>query len=264
LITGAAGKIGRVLRAGLARRYELMRLTDIAPMDPAEAGEECVTADLSDASAIDRLCSGIECLVHLAGISEEPTSWEQVLPANIVGTYHVFEAARRAGIRRVIYASSNHVIGFYRRDRAIGTHEPMRPDGIYAASKCFGEALGRLYADKHGLSVACLRIGSFRARPEDRRQMATWLSPRDCVQLVRRCIEAPDFHFAVLYGVSGNAGTFWRNEDAGMIGYEPEDAAERLGIDAEAAFPPEDAIEAQFHGGSYCTMTPTGDPAKTS
>jgi uronate dehydrogenase len=264
LITGAAGKIGRVLRAGLAGRYELMRLTDIAPMDPPGPGEDCVPADLGDALALERLCSGIECVIHLAGISEEPTSWDQILPTNIVGTYHVFEAARRGGVRRVVYASSNHVVGFYRRDHAIGTQEPMRPDGVYALSKCFGEALGRLYADKHGLSVACLRIGSFRTRPEDRRQMAIWLSPRDCVQLVRRCIEAPDLNFLVLYGVSANAGTIWRNEEAAVIGYQPEDSAERLGIDAEAAFLPEEPVAAQFHGGSYCTMGLTGDPAKVS
>ncbi|HXV23116.1 MAG TPA: NAD(P)-dependent oxidoreductase [Alphaproteobacteria bacterium] len=262
LITGAAGRIGRALRAGLAGRYQLMRLTDIAPMTPAGPGEECVTADICDRSSMERLCSGIDCVVHLAGISEEPASWEQVLPANIVGTYHVFEAARRAGVHRLVYASSNHVVGFYRRDRAIGTQEPIRPDGVYALSKCFGEALGRLYADKHGLSVACLRIGSFRERPEDRRQAATWLSPRDGVQLVRRCIDAPYFRFLVLYGVSGNLRNFWRNEDADMIGYEPEDSVERLGIDAETEFPPEDPVAEQFHGGSYCVMGLTSDPAK--
>ena len=165
LITGAAGKIGRVLRKGLAGPYELMRLTDIVRLDPPGPGEECVIADLGDAPALERLCAGIDCVIHLAGISEEPTSWEEVLPANIVGSYHVFEAARRSGVRRVVYASSNHVVGFYRRDRTVGTQEPMRPDGVYALSKCFGEALGRLYADKHGLSVACLRIGAFRAQP---------------------------------------------------------------------------------------------------
>jgi uronate dehydrogenase len=264
LITGAAGKIGRVLRKGLAGRYELMRLTDIARMDPPGPGEECLPADLGDAPALERLCDGIDCVIHLAGISEEPTSWEEVLTANIVGSYHLFDAARRAGVHRVVYASSNHVVGFYRRDRTVGTQEPMRPDGVYALSKCFGEALGRLYADKHGLSVACLRIGAFRARPEDRRQMAIWLSHRDCVQLVRCCIEAPQFHFIVLYGVSGNAGLLWMNEEAGVIGYCPEDSAERVVIDAETVFPPEHPVAAQFHGGPYCTMGLTGDPAKVS
>jgi uronate dehydrogenase len=260
LITGAAGKIGGVLRTGLAGRYELIRLSDIAPLAPASPGEECIAADIGDFSAMGRLCTGIDCIIHLAGISEEPTSWEEVLPTNIVGTYNVFEAARRSNVHRVVYASSNHVVGFYRRELTVGTKEPLRPDGVYALSKCFGEALGRLYADKHGLSVACLRIGSFRERPEDRRQLATWLSHRDCVQLVRRCIEAPDFHFLILYGVSDNRDSFWRNEDAARIGYAPEDSAERFRLDPEAEYPTEDPIAARFHGGSYCLMGLSGDP----
>ena len=261
LITGAAGKIGSVLRTGLAGSYELIRLTDIAPLAPAGPGEECIVADISDSSVMEGLCTGVDCIVHLAGISEEPTSWEEVLPNNIVGTYNVFEAARHSNVRRVVYASSNHVVGFYRRVYTIGTKEPLRPDGVYALSKCFGEALGRLYADKHGLGVACLRIGSFRERPEDRRQLATWLSYRDCVQLVRRCIDAPDFHFLILYGVSGNRDSFWRNEDAVRIGYAPEDSADRFRLDPEAEFPPEDPIAARLHGGAYCLMGLSGDPS---
>ena len=262
LITGAAGKIGNVLRTGLAGRYELLRLTDITPLMPAGPGEECFTADIGDPSAMERLCAGIDCVIHLAGVSEEPTSWTQILPTNIVGTYHVFEAARRTGVRRIVYASSNHVVGFYRRERTIGAQEPLRPDGVYALSKCFGESLGRLYADKYGLSVACLRIGSFRERPEDRRQFATWLSHRDGVQLVQRCIDAPDFRFLILYGVSDNDANFWRNEDAARIGYAPKDSADRLRMDAATGFPPEDPLAARFHGGSYCVMGLTGDPAK--
>jgi uronate dehydrogenase len=256
LITGAAGKIGSVLRTGLAGSYELIRLTDIAPLAPAGPSEECIAADIVDFSAMEELCAGMDCIVHLAGISEEPTNWEEVLPTNILGTYNTFEAARRRNIRRVVYASSNHVVGFYRRECTVGTKEPLRPDGVYALSKCFGEALGRLYADKHGLSIACLRIGSFRERPEDRRQLATWLSHRDCVQLVRRCIDAQDFHFLVLYGVSDNRHSFWRNEDAARVGYAPEDSADRLQIE----FPPEDPIAARFHGGSYCLMGLSADP----
>jgi uronate dehydrogenase len=138
-------------------------------------------------------------VVHLAGIPYEPldNAWAEILPANIVNTYNVFEAARRAGVKRVVFASSNHVVGFYRRERTVGIDVPPRPDSYYGVSKVFGEALGRLYADKYAMSVACLRIGSFRQTPEDRRQLTTWLSHDDGARLLRCCIDAPPFHFLV-------------------------------------------------------------------
>jgi uronate dehydrogenase len=256
LITGAAGKIGRVLRQGLRGRYDWLRLTDIAPLGPAGPGEECVAADLGDLAAMERLCAGIDCVVHLGGVSEEPAenAWAQVLPANIVGVYNLFEAARRAGVRRVVFASSNHAVGFYERSQTVGVDMPLRPDGIYGLSKCFGEALGRLYADKHGMSVACLRIGSFRELPEDRRQFATWISPRDMVQLVQRCLEAPSFDFLVAYGISNNPTSFWSNDAVQWLGYRPQDSAEDHRARLEPGFPSEDPIQARFHGGSYCVM----------
>ena len=262
LITGAAGNIGRVLRRGLAGLYDLLRLADIAPQAPAAPGEECVALDVGDLAATIDACHGIDCVVHLAGIPVEPeqNAWAQLLPVNIVGTYNVFEAARRAGVKRIVFASSNHVVGFYRREVAVDANAVARPDSFYGVSKVFGEALGRLYADKHGLSVACLRIGSFRERPEDRRQLATWISQRDGVQLFRRCIDAPAFHFLVAYGVSDNAGSFWSNSGLEWLGYRPEDKAEDHAADLAEA-PQEDALSRQFHGGSFCAMNFTGDPA---
>ena len=140
--------------------------------------------------------AGIDCVVHLAGMPVE-AAWEKVLPLNIEGCYNVFEAARRAGVKRIIFASSNHAVGFHRRERFIDTNVVPRPDTRYGVSKVFGEALGRLYADKYGLSVACLRIGSFLTpdRPTEARQLLTWISHRDMVQLVRRCIDYPDLSF---------------------------------------------------------------------
>ena len=139
---------------------------------------------------------GVDCVVHLGAVPGEDT-WDKILPANVVGTWNVFEAARRQGVRRVVYASSHHAVGFYRRERDIDQTVVPRPDGIYGVSKVFGEAVGRLFADKHGLSVACLRIGAFRDKPEDRRLLHVWLSPRDAVQLVGCCIDAPDYHFII-------------------------------------------------------------------
>jgi len=261
LITGAAGHIGRALRDGLAGRYELMRLADIAAQSPAGPGEECIGADLTDLDAATAACQGIDCVVHLAGIPLEPAenAWEKLLPVNFVATYNIFEGARRAGVSRIVFASSNHVVGFYRRERKTGLDALPRPDTIYGVSKVFGEALGRHYADKHGMSVACLRIGSFRPEPEDRRQLATWISPRDTVQLFQRSIEAPDFHFFAAYGVSDNEGSLWSNEGLDWLGYVPQDRADPAAPAMRNA-PEEPPLSGMFHGGSYCEQGFTGDP----
>ena len=206
LITGAAGKIGDTLRHGLRNRYPVLRLSDVAPLGPAQAGEEIAQADLTDLASVEAAMKGVDCVVHLGAIPGEDT-WDKILPNNIVGTWNVFEAARRQGVRRVVYASSHHAVGFYRRARVIDQNVVPRPDGIYGVSKVFGEAVGRLFADKHGLSVACLRIGAFRDKPTDRRLLYVWLSPRDTVHLVQCCIDAPDYHFITVYGVSDNART---------------------------------------------------------
>ena len=162
-------------------------------------------------------------------------------------------------MRRVIFASSNHVIGYYRTTQRAGIDVLPRPDSRYGVSKVFGEAIGRLYADKHGLSVACLRIGSFRERPEDERQLATWVSPRDMVELVRCAIEAPEFHYLVLYGVSANARARWDNPAAARIGFVPRDNAEDYANEVAGKAPPAGDPAAEFHGGSFCALEWTGD-----
>src|SRR5580692_1889913 len=227
LITGAAGQIGDALRKGLRGSYSLIRLADIAPLGTAEAGEEIQSADIRDIPALEKAMTGIDCVMHLAGQPEE-AEWEKVLSLNIEGCYNVFEAARRQGVKRVVFASSNHAIGFHRRERFIDNMVAPRPDSRYGVSKVFGEALGRLYADKHGLSVACLRIGTFRNpdRPADARQLLTWISHRDMVQLVRRCIDYPHYHFVIIYGVSNNLRSRWDNSNVRFLGYRPQDDSE--------------------------------------
>src|ERR1700732_4719046 len=137
LLTGAAGRIGRTLRDGLAKRYRLLRLLDIAPLGTAGEGEEVVRADIGDLGAMEAALEGIDCVVHLAGVPEED-AWEKILPANIVGTYHVFEAARRRGARRIVFASTNHVVGFHRRERRLDENVMPRPDTRYGVSKAVG------------------------------------------------------------------------------------------------------------------------------
>lgn len=260
LITGAAGHIGRTLRDGLHGDYDL-RLADIAQQSPARSHEEIVTADIRDLDALIPVMHGVDVVVHLAGIPDED-DWPRIRDMNIEGCYNVFDAARQAGVKRVIFASSNHAVGFHRRDRMIDDTVAPRPDSRYGVSKVFGEALGRLYADKHGMSVACLRIGSFRPddTPSAPRHLFTWISHRDMVQLVRRCIDYPKYHFLIAYGVSGNARNRWDNANVRWLGYAPQDDAERYAAQIAATGQVEDAREALFHGGFGCLVEFDGDP----
>jgi uronate dehydrogenase len=260
LITGAAGKIGQALRAGLRGLYPVIRLSDIAPLGQAAPGEEVCPVDIRDLAAVETSMIDIDCVVHLAGVSEEDV-WDKVLPMNIEGCYNVFEAARRQGVQRVIFASSNHAVGFHRRERFLDNTVQPRPDSRYGVSKVFGEALGRLFADKHGLSVACLRIGTFRTpdRPSEARQLLTWISHRDMVQLVRRCIDYPHYHFVVIYGVSNNLRSRWDNINAKFLGYRPENDAEAFAAEILAQNKKENEISALFHGAHYCPMEFNGD-----
>jgi uronate dehydrogenase len=260
LITGAAGQIGVALRRGLRGSYPLIRLADIAPLGAAEASEEVFSTDIRDIGAVEKAMTGIDCVVHLAGRSTEG-DWDTVLALNIEGCFNVFEAARRAGVKRVIFASSNHAIGFHRRARFLDNEVEARPDSRYGVSKVFGEALGRLYADKHGTSVACLRIGTFRTpdRPIDARGLLTWISHRDMVQLVRRCIDCPDYHFIIVYGVSNNLRSRWDNTNVKFLGYAPQDDSEQFAAEIFAEGKKENEISALFHGAHYCPMEFDGD-----
>jgi uronate dehydrogenase len=263
LITGAAGQIGDALRKGLRGSYPLIRLADIAPLGTAEAGEEILSTDIRDMVALEKAMAGMDCVVHLAGVPEE-AEWEKVLSLNIEGCFNVFEAARRQGVKRIVFASSNHAVGFHRRERFIDNTVAPRPDSRYGVAKVFGEALGRLYADKHGLSVACLRIGAFRRldRPVDARQLLVWISHRDMVQLTRRCIDHPNYHFVIVYGVSRNLRSRWDNTNVKFLGYRPEDDSEAFASEILALGIKENEIAAQFHGAHYCPMEFTGDPSK--
>jgi uronate dehydrogenase len=262
LITGAAGGIGRRLRADLAGAYPLLRLSDRVSPATAGAGEEVVVADLADLSACEALCAGIDGIVHLGGQAIE-ADWATVLQANIVGCYNLFEAARRRGVRRVVFASTNHVIGFYPRATRIDHQVPPRPDSRYGVSKAFGEALGRLYADKYGLGVMCIRIGNFGDRPLDRRRLSIWISPRDFTQLVRIGLEHPDLHYEVVYGASESDRSWWDNANAYRLGYRPEDESEPFAAELLAVEPePTDLVAERFQGGPFCSAEFTADPER--
>lgn len=222
LLTGAAGSIGTALRERLPELGWSVRPFDRQPVD-GEPGRD-VTSDAD----LDAAVPGVDAIVHLAG---QPTEapWPVIRDANIEGTFRVFEAARRHGVRRVVYASSNHATGFTplpTDDGVLPADTPPRPDTLYGVSKVFGEALARYYADRYGLQVACLRIGTFAPRPPDRRSLSTWLSPDDCARLVDTCLRAPELDYAVLWGISANTRRTWSLDEAQALGYRPQDDAE--------------------------------------
>jgi uronate dehydrogenase len=228
LLTGAAGRIGTALRPGLRTREGLreLRLSDIEPLAVEHPIETVAPADLGDADAILKAAQGIDAIVHLDGIPGEADLATLTGP-NLHGVFHALDAARRAGVRRVVLASSNHVTGFEPAGRRLAGHEPPRPDSLYGATKVFGEALGRLYSDKFGLEVICLRIGTFAERPHERRHLSTWLSPADGVRLVVACLSAPSpLAFRVVYGASANTRGWWDLGPARELGYAPHDDAE--------------------------------------
>jgi nucleoside-diphosphate-sugar epimerase len=248
LVTGAEGVIGTAVREHLGSRYELTSLT----LTPQEFPSH--VADIADLDAILPAFENVDAVVHLAASPAIETPWDDVLHNNIVGTYNVFEASRRAGVERVVFASSNHAVGMYELDGAPGIYEPddgrvydhtaeLRPDSLYGVSKAYGEALGRMYMERYGLRVFCLRIGA--VRPNDdptelssnplidldeagrrNRMRAVWLSKRDCAELIARCLDVEDVPWALVYGVSANARRFWDLDHArDLLGWEPQDAA---------------------------------------
>src|SRR5919201_1159620 len=215
LITGAAGRIGQSLAARLADRYDLRLLY------------HRTVPDAQDLAAMQRACIGVDAVVHMAGDPRVEAPWESILANNIVGLRNTYEAARLAGVRKVVFASSNHATGVYEQ-RGVYTRPdmPVRPDSYYGVSKAFGEALGAHFSDEFGMSIVCLRIGSFQERPRNERHLATWLSERDAAQLVWRSIEA-DVPFAIVYGISGNTRAYWDISSAReLLGYAPEDDGE--------------------------------------
>jgi uronate dehydrogenase len=227
LITGAAGKLGRHLRATLKPVSRTVRLTDIVPMAPAGTDEEVVEADLLDESSVVDLMAGVDVVIHLAGIIVEQP-FPQILQANIVGSYNVWEAACAAGVKRMVYASSCHAVGMYPRNERLDADSTHRPDSFYGLSKAFGEDLARLYFDKHGIEAACLRIGSCFEEATDERMLATWLSRADLTRLVEACLDAPVLGYAILYGMSDNPKTWWDNSKVDYLGYRPQDSAQQF------------------------------------
>lgn len=252
LITGAAGALGSVLRKELGQYAEKLRLTDRAGLGEAAVNEELVQCDLADFEAILALTKDVDAIVHLGGAARENT-FNTILQSNIVGCYNVYEAARKNGVKRIIYTSSNHAIGFYERTQTIDDSVPHRPDSLYGVSKAFGEDLARYYFDKFGIESVCIRIGSCFPEPMDRRMLATWQSYRDFTQLVVRSLMVPRVAYTVVYGLSDNCESFWDNRGASSLGYRPQDSAEvyREKLFAATPKPDPDDPAVRYQGGSF-------------
>jgi uronate dehydrogenase len=225
LITGAAGRLGTELRKGLAHLADELRLADRVEIPDLQSNEEGRVFDLSDEAAVMDATRGVDAIVHFGGAPLE-RPWQEILDSNIRGSYHIYEGARQHGVKRVVYASSVHAIGYHPIESQIDTGSPVRPDSLYGVSKCFVESLSRLYWDKFGIESACLRIFSSFPEPGDRRMLWSYLSFDDCVRLVRASLNAPHVGHTISFGMSDNAVKPVDNSKAGHLGYVPQDSSE--------------------------------------
>jgi len=256
LITGATGDVGTHLARELVGKYRL-RLSDRRPLK----AKNFVRADISKMADALRITKGVDAIIHLGGYSVEGP-WESILQANIIGCYNVFEAARRNGVKRIVFPTSNHATGFYRRDQTIDHRVYPKPDSRYGVSKVFGEALGSLYADKYGMEFLMVRIGNVNPAPLDKRRLSIWISPRDMAQLAAIGIDHPDIKFEIVYGISGNKRGWYDNSNAFRLGYKPQDDSEPYAQEVLAKEKPStDRIAEMYQGGVFCSAEEVPNPA---
>ena len=250
LLTGASGALGRMLARALAAEGWTLWLSDIVPFPEAlPHGCSFTAIDLNDGVAILRLAEGCGTILHFGGVSIE-RPFEEVLGPNIRGLYHVYEAARRERAR-VVFASSNHTIGFHERTEKLDADCAYRPDGYYGLSKAYAELMGRLYWDKHGVESVSVRIGSCFPEPVDARMLSTWLSYPDLARLMIRCTLAEQVDCAVIWGSSANARTFWAQDARARLDWSPMDSADAYAGQLSGKLSQNPVIE-RYQGGAYC------------
>ncbi|QIY62030.1 NAD-dependent epimerase/dehydratase family protein [Streptomyces sp. RPA4-2] len=263
LLTGAAGGLGTLMRGLLPEHGYRLRLLDLLPV---EGEPDAITGDLADRAALREAVRGVDAIIHLAGISLE-ASFDKILKANIEGTHNLYEAAREEGVRRVVFASSNHAVGFtprppgdapFAEDSLIPVDTPRRPDTFYGLSKSFGEDLAQFYWDKHGLETVSVRIGSCFAEPTSVRMLSVWMSPGDGARLFHAALTAENVGHTVVYGSSANTRLWWDLSTARALGYEPQDDsepyAEKL-IAEQGELDPDNPDHAHL-GGHFTTHPP--------
>lgn len=256
LLTGAAGSLGQVLRKSLSAHADVLRLSDIAEISALGEREETVRCNLADKAGTIALCDGVDAIVHFGGVSTE-NAFEAVLDANIRGVFHIYEGARIHKVRRVVFASSNHAIGFHKQTDILDCDSLQKPDSYYGLSKAYGENLGQFYWNRYGIETVAIRIGSSFPEPLDARMLATWLSYRDLAELVRCALMAPNVDYTVVYGASNNRDKWWDNTKATHLGFKPQDSTEAWRERLEALPPLEAGDPAKiYQGGAYVKMGP--------
>ncbi|TFW34034.1 NAD-dependent epimerase/dehydratase family protein [Massilia horti] len=257
LLTGAGGGLGKVLRERAKPWTDILRLSDLRDVGPAGDGEEVMCCDLADNASMLELLQGVDAVLHFGGISVED-KFVPIMQANILGLHNLYEAAHKAGVKRVVYASSNHATGFYRTTDVIDADAPLRPDGFYGLSKCFGEALSRYYYDRFGIETVCVRIGSSFPEPKNARMMTTWLSYDDLTELVRCALFAPRVGHTIVFGTSDNDASWWDNRKAAHLGFRPKDSSRQFKhLFPDTAERPDDGDPATYYmGGPFVTAGP--------
>ncbi len=257
LLTGAAGGLGRILRERIKPWADIVRLSDLSDMGPAGPGEEIVQCNLADKAAVLRLMEGVDAVLHFGGISVE-APFDAIMQANILGMANLYEAVHKTGVKRVVFASSNHTIGFYRNTDMLDADMPTRPDTLYGVSKCFGESLSRYYYDRFGIETVCIRIGSCFPEPANPRMMITYLSADDLVESLRCSLFAPRVGHTILFGVSDNPAKWWDNTKAAHLGFVPKDSSAQFAamFPDTSAYPAADDIATTFQGGGFILNGP--------
>ncbi len=253
-LSGASGNIGQVLRPALLDKgFKLRSAGGRRSLMPVRAEEDVYHGDLRDPAVVDRLLQGVDVLIHMAGTSVE-RPLPEIIENNLRALHEVYEGARRHRVRRIVFASSNHAIGMYPVSERLDLDCTFRPDGFYGLSKIWGEAMARMYWDKHGIEGICLRIGSAIEKPTEFRHLSTWLGYEDLVQLITRCITVPDIGYLVIWGVSNNTRSYWDNRGVERLGYKPVQNAEDFAEEILKQPNPLDPVARQFQGGSFASM----------
>jgi uronate dehydrogenase len=253
-LSGASGNIGQVLRPALLKLgYSLRSASGRRPLTAISAEEDVLQGDLRDPMIVDRLLNGIDVLIHMAGTSVE-RSLPEVIENNLVGLNAVYEGARRHRVKRIVFASSNHAVGMHSVDSKLDLDCDLRPDGFYGLSKVWGEAMSRMYWDKHGVEGICLRIGTAIEKPTEFRHLSTWLGHDDLVQLIDRCIKVPDIGFLIAWGVSANTRSYWNNDGSVRLGYRPTQNSEDYAAEILKEPNPLDPVAQRYQGGGFVTI----------
>jgi uronate dehydrogenase len=260
LLTGAGGGLGQVLRDRIKQWADVVRISDIKDLGPAREGEEVMLCDLSDRAAVMKLVEGCDAILHFGGISVEDR-FEPIMNANILGLHYLYEAVHKFGVKRVVYASSSHTVGFYKTTDIVDADMPLRPDGFYGLSKCFGEALSRYYYDRFGTETVCIRIGSSFPEPRNPRMMVTYLGYDDLVELLRCALFTPRVGHTITFGTSDNDTRWWDNRKASHLGYKPKSSSRSFAANFPdtAERPAPDDLPTIYQGGPFVTAGPIYD-----